>query len=75
MAKFPSVNTGISRPSWVVPTMDRSFVPTMKSTWVMDSFSPRAVSSARVSSRPSFRQGYASPKAMWQAAFSSNRVL
>ena len=36
MAKFPLIKTGISRPSWVVPTMERSAVPTMKSTWVSE---------------------------------------
>ena len=35
-AKLPSLNTWISRPSRVVPTMDMSAVPTIKSTWVIE---------------------------------------
>ena len=52
MAKFPSTKMGISRPSWVRPTMDRSAVPTMKSTWVMESLRPWAFSSSLVMFSP-----------------------
>ena len=51
-AKFPSTNTGTSSPSCVVPTMERSAVPTMKSTWVMESLRPAAFSCSLVISAP-----------------------
>ena len=33
---------GTSRPSAVMPVMQRSAEPIIKSSWIMDSFTPRA---------------------------------
>ena len=47
-AKLPSMKIGTSLPSQVRPMMERSAVPTMKSTWVMESLRPRSFSSSLV---------------------------
>ena len=56
-AKLPFTKMGTSRPSRVVPTMERSAVPTMKSTWVTESLRPRAFSCSLSMSRPPSMQG------------------
>ena len=56
-AKLPSMKMGTSSPSRVVPTMERSGVPIMKSTWVMESLRPRAFSSSLLICCPPSRQG------------------
>ena len=56
-AKLPFTKMGTFRPSWVVPTMERSAVPTMKSTWVTESLRPWAFSCSLSMSRPPSMQG------------------
>ena len=51
-AKFPSMKMSASRSSLVRPVMRRSAVPTIKSTWVMESLSPRRASSSLLMCSP-----------------------
>lgn len=63
-------------PALVRPVMRMSGAPTITSSWMMLSFTPCASRPAFVMAvPPSTVPGYPLPKAMWQAAFSSNSVL
>ena len=56
--------------------MFMSAQPIMKSTWIMDLFTPRALHSSSVMfSKPFTQSAKPRPIARWQAAFSSKSVL
>ena len=56
--------------------MCRSSDPTIKSTWIRESFTPFSrISSLLISRNPSSTSGKPAPAATWQHAFSSKRVL